>query len=126
MKLTRRLIEVRLDDPAGGDPAVFVFEEPKANEWYLGLKKIQDIREINDGVKAELIYGEWKRLMLDNLREVSGLESPDGQPVTVEQLKTGDVYRDIFNRVAHSFQAEVSGSAKKKAEIPTSSDSPSA
>jgi hypothetical protein len=96
MRIERETIIVKLESPDGD--ALFTFDqEMPLNRLYLERAEIEKIED------PLVKMARFNKLFLSSLVSVEGLQHPDGEAVTTEQIKNLEVYPSFINKVVDAF-----------------------
>lgn len=102
MKLERKIINVKLED------AEIKFSRVKANAHYQMLKSLAEAQEAeSEQAKFKFVVAnnEHQEAILETCIEVNNLYQPDGEPVTVEDIKTLNIDIDAVDMIVAAYIA---------------------
>lgn len=106
MKIERKTITVKIGDE---DPAVLVFRLLKANaqqkvrQILLKFDEAKDKTEKNNLQLIQML-SDYYQLILDSCISIENLEC-DGQPVTIEDIKSQNLYEDTERLIISAYSA---------------------
>ena len=123
MRIPKQTLTIVLESPDGN--AVLEFDRLRYPLYERVISAMDAVpRDESGGIKDESAFNrafrESRKALFGTCIKVTGLENPDGSPVTPEQVAAQDLYSDVLGQILTGLQAAIAkgGAAEKNEPSP--------